>query len=374
MVYIDSGLMVNIRGLVAHFPAADKSEREYLENCFELCGDLSEFIEGSGLKVMTSRVVFPMVSKLTFLKPENLGGFCRLVEDYLDDFKIDIAAIPLVDRYFSVIHEVLAETEKIYLSIGLGEYNSPDDLRVDSAVDLLERIARKGVLMNFARLAFGYGEIPVSPYFPLTKSVEAGMSLSLLYASSLLSQVRSGLSLEEAPDSILMKSNKLGEAVSNFLGLKFLGLDASISPWKENSVAEFIEELTGVEFGFPGTHSVIWRLNQILWSKSKLFKLTGFNEVMLPLAEDNRLKELVFEGKLRLRDFISMLSVCVVGLDMIPIPAEIGKEELKKILLDAFVQGSVKGKPLGIRLILADGKPGDKVDLGIFGDTPIPEF
>jgi len=101
-------------------------------------------------------------------------------------------------------------------------------------------------------------------------------------------------------------------------------------------------------------------------------KAVGFNEVMLPLAEDNCLKKRAKEGKLRLYDLISYIPICAVGLDMVPIPADISDEELLRILKDVEVMSSIKGRTVGVRVILASSKPGDEIELRRFGKVPIP--
>jgi len=91
---------------------------------------------------------------------------------------------------------------------------------------------------------------------------------------------------------------------------------------------------------------------------------------MLPLAEDSKLKARASEGDLTAR-YLAMLSgVCVAGLDMVPVPASVN--DVAGLFLDVAAYALAKGRALGVRLIPVEGaEPGDRVDLGRFGDAPV---
>ncbi|MEM3326533.1 MAG: DUF711 family protein, partial [Thermoproteus sp.] len=144
----------------------------------------------------------------------------------------------------------------------------------------------------------------------------------------------------------------------------FLGIDGSLSPWGEKSVAKAIRRIFGVEVGRWGTHYSIRALNEAIWSSG--VKLLGFSEVMLPLAEDEELKRLVERGTLDLYKLVSYASTCVAGLDMVPIETDL--ETLKKILLDLEAIAKTKGRPVGVRVFPASGQ---YFDVPGFGKTPV---
>jgi len=100
-------------------------------------------------------------------------------------------------------------------------------------------------------------------------------------------------------------------------------------------------------------------------------KTRGFNEVMLPVGEDSTLKRLVLEDRITLSTLVSLISVCVVGLDMVALPLSTDPKILAKVLRDIAAIVSSKGRTAGIRIILVDGRPGDEVELGQFGKVPI---
>ncbi|MCD6096225.1 MAG: DUF711 family protein, partial [Thermoprotei archaeon] len=99
----------------------------------------------------------------------------------------------------------------------------------------------------------------------------------------------------------------------------------------------------------------------------------GFNEVMLPLAEDNWLKDLASKSILRVRDFVSLSVICVAGVDMIPMP-NIKQRKLEAIISDILTLSIIKEKVVGVRLIKTKLNPGDILSLPLFGDIPVPHL
>jgi len=78
------------------------------------------------------------------------------------------------------------------------------------------------------------------------------------------------------------------------------------------------------------------------------------------------------EGRLRLRDIIALSTVCVAGVDMVVIPAEYSFKHIEGLLKDAFEIAKFKGKVIGVRVIPYHSvKPGESVDLGLFGRVPV---
>lgn len=57
---------------------------------------------------------------------------------------------------------------------------------------------------------------------------------------------------------------------------------------------------------------------------------------------------------------------------MIVVPMD--RERLAGFILDVYALWLVKKKPLATRIILADGKPGDRISLGRFGDVYVIDY
>ncbi len=153
------------------------------------------------------------------------------------------------------------------------------------------------------------------------------------------------------------------------MGIDYLGIDVSLSPWGEESVVDAVERVYGIKFGGPGTLSAIYRLNRAIWDVSSQFRTTGFNEVMLPLAEDEKLKARAREGLVTFSKLVKYVMTCVAGVDMVPIPS--GQVTLVRGLInDLHAIVSIKRRSVGLRLIPYPGS-GSEVDLGDFGKTPV---
>lgn len=225
--------------------------------------------------------------------------------------------------------------------------------------------------------ALSIGEAPEGPYFPITRANSFGISFSLLYPSDLYGP----LSEAEEPNAVLSHAlsivfrdaySKVGETLSD-LGdsVPFLGIDFSLSPWMEESAAKVVSLLARSPFMGPGTAAALREFNISLNEASEGMRKLGFNEVMLPMAEDDLLKEGALSLELKARDLAMLTPYCLAGLDMVVLPLSIRRSELAKLIADLIASGCVKGKTLGLRIILADAKPGEEIELGRFGKVPV---
>jgi len=148
--------------------------------------------------------------------------------------------------------------------------------------------------------------------------------------------------------------------------LEYIGLDASFNPSLDEggSVASAVETLKEVPMGFGGvgtiaaTAAMTTSIQTMLPSNKEGFgiKLTGYNGLMLPLCEDQRLAQLANEGKLRMTDLLNVSSVCGVGIDTVPIPGNVSVDELTSLLLDVVGLAERWNKPLSCRVFPVPNK------------------
>ena len=148
--------------------------------------------------------------------------------------------------------------------------------------------------------------------------------------------------------------------------LEYIGLDASFNPSldDEGSVASAVEVLKEVPMGFGGagtiaaTAAMTTAIQTRLSSKEDNFNilLTGYNGLMLPLCEDQRLAELASAGKLRITDLLNVSSVCGVGIDTVPIPGDANVDELASLYLDVAGLAERWNKPLSCRVFPVPNK------------------
>ncbi len=271
------------------------------------------------------------------------------------------------DRRARLLPEVLS-TYRLYASL-----RTPSMGDLGPAAETVLRVSRIDPLAA-ARLAvdlWGFGLL--TPYFPMSSNTakREGIAIALLYTDRIMEGIRKD-SLELSIRETLAWAEGVGMRIASTLGIEMFGVDASPSPWMDESVARAVETISGVPVPEPGTLTGLRRLNEAVWSAASSIKTTGFNEAMLAVAEDNVLKERVLEGRLRARDLVSLTMGCVAGVDMVVLPGETTRTEVKGLLADQKTVAHIKGRPLGSRLIIYEGaRPGDTVELGFFGKVPV---
>ncbi len=172
--------------------------------------------------------------------------------------------------------------------------------------------------INATRVAvLAWREAIETPYYPLsTPSGASELGLSYLYVEAMREYLTGRTDLARL-------ARKLSEPVSILARMGFrVTADYSLSPWMRESVALLIRDCFGVEPPSLGINYAIMRLNSIIESVAGLPHAcpSGFNEVMLPYAEDSRLKELGGLGPLSVKDLLTYSASCVAGPDMAVVP------------------------------------------------------
>lgn len=249
------------------------------------------------------------------------------------------------------------------------------NLRDVSNIERVERILRKACEANprnGSRISINIGRNVMTPYFPSACNLNdrEGLALSLLYPSLLRNKLLS--QFKEILAEVYASAEKVGTKLSEGLGIEYFGIDVSLSPWMDESVAEIIEFSSGIKMPFPGTFSTIREINNLIKSAAEAahVKTTGYNEVMLPVAEDGLLKERVMEGDVRLRDLVNLTASCVAGVDMVVLPDDTPGNIVKGVFKDLFEIQALSNKAVGIRMIFAPAKPCETINLEFFGKTP----
>ncbi len=368
--------MYKIRGLALHAdPPASRGEfREYLEELEDgarLLEEVSRRLSGE-FEILSTRLVLPPVERLE----AGVGalGIRELVE--LDELAksegVDLVALPLASmerrEVLDLVPEALGETERLYISVRLGE--EADLMRASS---LMKEVSERAGWTAPCRFAYSLGEQPVTPYFPVTRSERHCLTACLLYASELSEEAKRGgvRRVGERVREIALAVRGKCERACEEVRVAFSGLDLSISPWMEESVVPLLEEIKGGPLGVPGNFYALYELNKSLREIGEEVGAIGFNEVMLPLAEDEGLKERAKTGEIAFRDLLALVAVCVAGLDMVPIPSWTDDRAIAGVLRDLGAFRRLKGRTVGVRLIPVGVEAGEEVDLGEFGKTPV---
>jgi len=361
--------IVSIRGLVIHSVVDDWNDPESVAHSISHGTTLvkkaaSLLEERLGVKLFSLRVTLP---------PTPLGGehTAKVLSEAIRKAEIDN------NVYYGLLHidTSMTSPESIIKVLKLRPNifaSASTPITTENVVKIFYEIAKAGPEMatRFAISIPGHVE---SPYFPAGTSLSSvtGLSASLLYPRVLENRNSIYEGFDDLYDTAMGLEDHLSE-IAEVLGIEYRGLDLSLSPWMEESVAKIIEEYSGKRIYELGVGSTITEIEDIIDDICSEIECIGFNQVMLPVAEDNLLKERVAEGNLTLYKLAHLMYTCISGLDMIVISEKDWKRELARALLEEAVTATmVKGKPLGIRVIVADAEPGTLVDLGRFGQTPV---
>ena len=355
--------MYKFRALAYHAPPASGSLDEYvsrlkLDELKRVAGELARRRE-----VWTVRAVSPPADEAAGV---SLGKY---VEAFYEAAKevAGYVAFPLARLDASELAELMVSFERAYFSAPYAEEQEGEIVRA------LREVPERAGWVAGSRFAVAFGGRPVTAYFPVTTSEAEGLSLSLLYPNHISSLIEGGASLSEALRQAALEAYRLAYEALDASGsrLPLHGVDLSLSPWDTDSVAALLEKLLGAPLFTPGTLHLLRAVNEALSALASSLRAPGYNEVMLPLAEDARLKELAAVGHLRFRDLLAATPACVAGLDMVPVPATVEDRVLRWVMRDLDAARRLKGRPLGMRLILVGAEPGEEVELGAFGKTPV---
>lgn len=313
---------------------------------------ISELSSKYGIRVLTKRVTLPFARGL-----DDAKARLRQIKATLARRGFVYSALSLMEPGDPVEAARLIEEYGTYTMMWMPDY---DESMVKFYIEVLRNLKNP---LNARYIAVLLGELIETPYYPASVNVKGGegMSLALLYASDLIDSKNVGGTMRD----VVKRGYLFGEELSEFVDVEFRGVDASLSPWGQESVAGVVEKVSGVRMGELGTIRAIDMLNRLI-AEIPVGKI-GFNEVMLPLGEDNTLKDRFIEGLMDLHKLISYTEVCVAGIDMVPIPVE-QLELVRYMLLDLSSIAKVKGRPIGVRLIPARGA---YVEFEEFGKTPV---
>ena len=286
-------------------------------------------------------------------------------------------------KYIAAVHVNMGgldNVSRIADAIEMGIYGSALVPRLDQAekaARLIIEISERDLLAA-TRFALVFGASwPLTPYFPIAVQTRSGIGFGVaaLYVDDILASIGEYENIDVVrvvASRVFSLIEEVSKQASTKLGIDYYGIDTSLSPWMSESVAMLLERIMGSRLGSPGTLSAIRELNKIIKALASTIDSIGFNEVMLPVAEDDVLKVRVGEGRVRLRDLLLYSTMCVAGVDMVVVGDEIGLKELTGLVKDMYAIYKLKGFEVGLRIIRVSGRrAGDEISLGMFGRVPV---
>jgi uncharacterized protein len=167
--------------------------------------------------------------------------------------------------------------------------------------------------------------------------------------------------LETILGSYVQQVDAIGRQLAAEKNWLFGGIDLSPAPLKDVSIGAAIERFTGARVGSSGTLATAALITQAL--RAIPVGHVGYSGLMLPILEDEVLSRRWSEGALSLDALLAYSSVCGTGLDVIPLPGDVTRDQLDRILADVATLAVKWHKPLSARLLpVAGKKAGDRTE------------
>ncbi|RLE53177.1 MAG: hypothetical protein DRJ33_01780 [Candidatus Methanomethylicota archaeon] len=365
---------MEVRALCLHYSEGDVLR--HLEDLEELLKDFTSSADKAlrkrGLTKPSMRLALPQLSAPHLNDIKDLAkSLQELAEkiglDYVGGLHVNSSGLRDVGK---PLLNAIVENDRVFASSYLSKLS--DIPLIARFIDSLRSYAEVGASVRFVCLMYSRVE---TPYLPAatTLSPTHGISAAALYASD-VKRAKSISRLKPKLLDIAKRIHSLAREVASSTNLKWAKVDMSLSPWANESVAEALESLAKCSLEEPGVLSCIKTLAKVIQRLEKDVALTGFNDVMLSYAEDERLMELGAADSLSISQLMLYSMACAVGIDMLPIPSTLGIKWIKNLLLDMFTISDIKKKPLGVRLLPTNAKPGDLVDIWFFKNVPIPKM
>lgn len=239
---------------------------------------------------------------------------------------------------------------------------------VDKTAEIIREIAYR-TKAGFGNLRFAalMGCPPNTPFFPAAYWQDTRTNFSIGWqaidlvrdafanSSNIETALQNMKSIMEAEGQKIVT---IAETMAKEWGIKFVGLDVSLAPMGDDSIAYAMEHQLPGCFGESGTLTLAAGLTRTL--KSLSLPLCGYSGLMLPVLEDVGLGKRSEECYFNLDSLLLYSTICGTGLDTIPIPGDATVTQIAAILSDVATLSMRLNKPLSVRLFPIPGlKAGD---------------
>lgn len=328
------------------------SLKNEIETGINYLDEIERYLSEKNYSVFTKRISLPGLTRDLALKTIDYSSHDLLISvGYSKINQEDIIELVSQGIYVPVLHNTGPDINYAF------EYSK-----------LIHKVAEVNPLAA-TRLSIGFHDEQFqTPYFPDSSSRGSrSIGLAFLYSHCIMNSLKENRELSTVISDTFRELDKIADLIKDRSHLDVL-IDYSLSPWKDNSVARIYEH-QGYSINGIGAMYYTWVLNKYIETYSDKSIRTGFNEVMLPYAEDDVLIEYGRVGLLRAREFLMYASTCVAGVDMIVVPWDVNR--LAMLIASTMTLGVVKNKPISLRAIPVSQSEGDIVDLGRFGKIPV---
>jgi uncharacterized protein (UPF0210 family) len=337
-------------------------------------------LEGAGLETQTLRLATPPFTQvLGDPSATHVVDMAQTLEAACAEGDIDFVSIgpAIADQAdvslapISHLPDVLSHTERVFATVALASAERGINLAaVQASAEVIREISRNtpqgfGTL-RFAALA---NCPPGSPFFPIAyhdggpdrfafATEAADLAVSAFSQADTLEDARRNLI--EAFDKATAQLVAVADQLVGEHGLDFGGIDFSLAtyPGQGTSIGAAIEHLGIDRFGGSGTLFGAAFITNCLRQAS--FPRCGYSGLMFPVLEDSVLAARADNRLYGVDSLLLYSTVCGAGPDTVPLPGDVGVDELAGILLDVATIAITLNKPLSARLMPVPGLSADQ--------------
>ena len=272
-----------------------------------------------------------------------------------------------------LLERILATASRINASAIIADQDGIHWMTIRRSAELVkyvsEHSAKSQGTFDFAVTAMLQ---PLGPFFPGSYHVGPGNQFAIGFeganlVQSVLAKDRGNVDaaiadLTSALTKHALVADRIGKKVAAATSWTYVGIDPTPAPLGDISIGAAIESFTGARFGSSGTMTAARVITTAV--KAIPVKQVGYSGLMVPVMEDKLLAQRWAESAYNIDSLLAYSAVCGTGLDTIPLPGDIGVEQIARIFEDVASLATKWNKPLSARLQPLKGKkPGDPTDL-----------
>ena len=376
-----------IRTITAFVRIDSSQYRQQFEGAVTVLRQAKTAFERGGYEVQTIRITTqPFTQYVGGRSAAEALDFFKSLDDLSkrDSFLLNIGPLTVADSsdaaQVDLLSHVLAQT-RANASLVVADEGGVSWSAIRSAAQVIKYVEEHSLNgtnnFDFAAVAM---VPPNVPFFPASNHDGEGHEFSVGWeAGEFVEDVLAGANrdMKEAKELLSRAFEQQARAVDAIAtqvekdsGWSYMGLDPTPAPNVDSSIGAAIETLTGAMFGSSGTLSAAAIITEA--ERSISVRRIGYSGLMLPVLEDPVLAQRWSDGTFDLDSLLAYSAVCGTGLDAIPLPGDVSRERLERIMGDVASLAFKWHKPLTARLIPAPGKKaGDRTDFD-FGVAKFP--
>ncbi len=360
-----------VRAITAFVRLDREQYQAQVREALEMLRKAKAAFEQAGYEVQTLRIsTQPFPEYTQGVSRDAVVSFFREYDALAKKEGFDAAIGPAMladtddSRQAELLGEILGQTEILNASIIVAGEDGVQWNAVRAAAKLMkflsEHTPRSQGNFRFAAAAM---VPPLTPFYPASYLVGFGhqFAIGLQSANVVAEALVSAHGPSDAQPAVVASLGEQARAVESIAqrldyetGWHYMGIDLSPAPLKEVSIADAVESYTGAMFGSSGTLAAAAVITGAL--REIAVKKAGYSGLMLPVLEDQVLAKRWSEGGLSLDQLLAYSAVCGTGLDVVPLPGDVTREQLERIIGDVATLAVRLHKPLSARLLPVKGK------------------